>query len=298
MYTQCPQCLTVYRIQADALTRGRGRFRCGHCGWVFDGLDALVERIPDEPFQHLPCATASDTPVVLSIPAMRPVPVQPALFDHAPDAHLDGRREPRLPGEWILDARDAMGHSPPSDIGSTRPRARVAGAAQRAAATQTGAGNGRWWFGSLVLALTLGGQVALAEREQLLEDPHVRPWLDRACQQLGCHLPLQQAPGRIRLISREVRPHPEAPKALLISAGMINDAAFTQSFPIVEVVLSDLSERPIAMRRFLPSEYLGEAESELRGFASGSTAPLVFEVADPGQEAVAFEFRFLPATPR
>lgn len=297
MYTQCPQCLTVYRIQADALSRGRGRFRCGHCGWVFDGLDALVERIPDEPFQQLPCVAASDTPVVLSIPAMRPVPVQPALFHQESDAHFDGRREPRLPGEWILDARQEPGHPRSSDSDPARARARVAGAAQRAAASKTSAGNGRWWFGSLLLALTLGGQVALAERERLLEDPLVRPWLDRACQQFGCRLPLQQAPGRIRLISREVRPHPEAPNALLISAGMINDAGFTQSFPIVEVLLSDLSERPIAMRRFLPNEYLGEAESELRGFAPGSTAPLVFEVADPGQEAVAFEFRFLPVTP-
>jgi len=99
----------------------------------------------------------------------------------------------------------------------------------------------------------------------------------------------------IRLVSREVRPHPEAPKALMISASMVNDAGFTQRFPLVEVTLSDLGERIIAQRRFTPGEYLAEAESLQRGFPAGATAPLVFEVADPGQEAVAFEFRFLPA---
>ena len=76
---------------------------------------------------------------------------------------------------------------------------------------------------------------------------------------------------------------------------MVNDAGFTQRFPVVEVTLSDLGERAIAKRRFQPAEYLAEAESARRGFPAGATAPLVFEVADPGQEAVAFEFRFLPA---
>lgn len=106
---------------------------------------------------------------------------------------------------------------------------------------------------------------------------------------------MRTAVAEIRLVSREVRPHPEAPKALMISASMVNDAAFTQRFPIVEVTLSDLGERAIAKRRFAPQEYLAEAASIARGFPAGATAPLVFEVADPGQEAVAFEFKFLPA---
>jgi hypothetical protein len=81
----------------------------------------------------------------------------------------------------------------------------------------------------------------------------------------------------------------------MISASMVNDAEFVQRFPVVEVVLSDLNERPIAMRRFLPAEYLADTDNQARGFPAAATAPLVFEVADPGQEAVAFEFRFVPA---
>ena len=54
-------------------------------------------------------------------------------------------------------------------------------------------------------------------------------------------------------------------------------------------------ERAIARRRFQPAEYLADASSGVRGFPPGATAPLVFEVADPGREAVAFEFRFLAA---
>lgn len=288
MYTQCHRCLTVYKLQADALARSRGQFRCGHCGSVFDGLDRLIERLPEGPFQELPQEVLSETPVVLSLPAMRPVRQSP-LFD---PAEAQGRREPRLPGDWSALDEDMRA---PAAARRAEPTREPAALRQTRRPPPQQRHNGRWWAGSLLLALTLGGQIAYAERERLLEDDRVRPWLDRACEMLRCQLPMRSAVDRIRLVSREVRPHPDAPQALMISASMVNEAGYTQRFPVVEVLLSDLNEKPIAMRRFLPQDYLAEADSETRGFPAGATAPLVFEVADPGQEAVAFEFRFLPA---
>ncbi len=294
MYTQCHQCLTVYRLHAQQLARSRGNFRCGHCGEVFDGLERLIERLPDEAFQELPDEIASATPVVLAIPAMHPTPRQPALF--AIESPTETRREPRLPGEWIaLDRADLPLVTPEFERGGQR-RATVPPNRPRQAPVRA-SGNGRWWIGSALLGLALSTQIAYAERERLLEDSRLRPLLDQACARLNCTLPLRSKIDSIRLLSREVRPHPDAPKALMISASMVNEAAFTQRFPIVEVTLSDLSDRAIAQRRFLPSEYLAERGSAVRGFPAGATAPLVFEVADPGQEAVAFEFRFL-APPR
>ncbi len=304
MYTQCDRCLTVYRLQAEALARARGQFRCGHCGSVFDGLERLTERLPEGPFQELPHEESSPTPVVLNIPAMRPAPRQPALFA---GAHEDptpplpgvggGRREPRLPGEWIAADRADRGRGTATRqpvAPELRAAPRIEGASRRAAAARTPS-NGGWWLGSILLALVLTGQVGYAERERLLEDERVRPWLDQVCDRFNCRLPMRSAVDAIRLVSREVRPHPDAPRALMISASMVNDAGFTQRFPVVEVTLSDLGERAIAQRRFQPAEYLAEASSIERGFPAGATAPLVFEVADPGKEAVAFEFRFLPA---
>ncbi len=304
MYTQCDRCLTVYRLQAESLARARGQFRCGHCGTVFDGLERLTERLPEGPFQELPQEDASATPVVLSIPAMRPAPRQPPLFDAPgePEALAGGRREPRLsaesrlPGEQIAHDRanrglGALAREVPADV---RAPPRIEGASRRAAAARAPSNSG-WWAGSFLLALLLGGQIAYAERDRLFENSRLRPLLDRICDQFNCRLPMRSAVDSIRLVSREVRPHPSAPKALMISASMVNDAEFTQRFPLVEVTLSNLGERAIAQRRFTPAEYLAEIESIERGFPAGATAPLVFEVADPGQEAVAFEFRFLPA---
>jgi hypothetical protein len=93
-------------------------------------------------------------------------------------------------------------------------------------------------------------------------------------------------------LSRDIRPHSSVANALIISASLRNDAAFAQTFPDVDIILSDLDENRIAMRRFRPQEYLGDARTIAAGMAPGATTALVFEVADPGKNAVAFEFRF------
>ena len=43
MFTQCPQCETVFRLSADALGAAGGQVRCGRCGEVFDSLKRLAE---------------------------------------------------------------------------------------------------------------------------------------------------------------------------------------------------------------------------------------------------------------
>ena len=47
MYTQCPDCATVFRVTADALRTAQGNVRCGVCSTSFDALENLSE----EPFR-------------------------------------------------------------------------------------------------------------------------------------------------------------------------------------------------------------------------------------------------------
>ena len=60
----------------------------------------------------------------------------------------------------------------------------------------------------------------------------------------------------------------------------------------LEITLSDLDETRIAMRRFQPRDYVNDARTIAGGLAPGASTALVFEVADPGRNAVAFEFKF------
>ncbi len=58
MYTQCPDCETVFRISADTLRAAGGNVRCGVCSTSFSALDKLSE----EPFEAGPPDAAEEAP--------------------------------------------------------------------------------------------------------------------------------------------------------------------------------------------------------------------------------------------
>jgi len=264
MYSQCPECLTIYKVAVDVLAHGRGSARCGHCAAAFDLLRTLTEALPVEPFEQLPAVAADEVPPQLAVPALRPqTQAQALLFN--PDDRM--RR-------------------PPSQSRATTP------AFARRSHSTARARNWPWQLGATALALSLVLQIGYAKRALLLGNAHLRPYFDQVCATFGCRLPLRHEPGGFALLSRDIRPHPSVANALIISASLRNDTTFAEAFPDVEIVLSDLDENRIAMRRFHPQEYLGDTRTIAAGMAPGSTTALVFEVADPGKNAVAFEFKF------
>lgn len=262
MYTQCPECLTVYKLSGAELAAARGNVRCAHCNAVFDALSTLSEQLPPEPIDLLERHVELAGPPQLALCVFRPLNgLQGSLqfdFDERPRAHERAPKPPRF-------ARSRR-HS------------------QRR--------NAPWLAASIVLMLTLATQVAWVERANWMNKASLRPWLESACARLACALPLRRDDELLQLASRDIRPHPSVPGALIISATLHNVADFAQPFPNVEITLSDLDERRIAMRRFLPDEYIPDARARSAGLAPAANASLVFEVADPGKNAVAFEFRF------
>jgi predicted Zn finger-like uncharacterized protein len=256
MYTQCPECLTIYTLAPSELARGRGSVRCAHCGAVFDALRSLTETLPTGRIQRLDVHGVSEELPQLSMPVMRP------LREDEPAAAIPTSAYKRPP--------------------------------EFARSVSTGSrSDGPWRIVAAIMLPLLLAQVAWAERHELLKSPLTRPWIARACATLGCALPLQHDSEGLVLLSRDVRPHPSVPNALIISATMRNDADHVQAFPLVEITLTDLDEHRIAMRRFRPQEYVGDSRAIRNGLAAGASTALVFEVADPGKNAVAYEFKFL-----
>lgn len=263
MYTQCPECLTVFKLSSAELAAARGAVRCAHCNAIFDALPTLSEQLPAEPIGKLERHAEQATPPQLGLPVFRPTRGAQGSLNFDPDQRPRAHERASGPPQFARSRRHSR---------------------QRR--------NGRWIIGSAVLAVLLAGEVAWAERNLWINDSSLRPWLEKACMTLGCQVPLRRDDDLLQLASRDIRPHPSVPGALIISATLQNAADFAQPFPIVEITLSDLDEQRIAMRRFRPSEYVSDARVLAAGLAPAAKAPLVFEVADPGKSAVAFEFRF------
>lgn len=279
MYTQCPDCLTVFSLDAETLAPAGGHVQCGHCEQVFDALVCLARQLPPEPFTRLAEPAAAAPPPRLELAVYRPRPAAAAVSDTGAAGQEDFSTlvfTPRFARRRGRGKKPALGRRPAYPGGMRASRER------------------RWPWVMVCIALTLllGAQVAWAQRTMLLTDPVIGGWLRQSCATLGCQLPLVRDVGKLRLVARDVEAHPTVPDALMISATVRNDAPFGQPYPVLTLVLADAHGKRVAMRRLRPSEYLGDSETERAGMAPGATTAIVLEVTDPGRKAVAFEFGF------
>ena len=48
MYTKCSHCKAVFRVTMKELTAAQGKLRCGECGSVFNAMDSLSTKLPEQ----------------------------------------------------------------------------------------------------------------------------------------------------------------------------------------------------------------------------------------------------------
>lgn len=281
MYTQCPECLSVFSLDAATLAKAHGHVICGHCDAGFDSLATLTEQLVPEPFVELPVNEPAFEPPCLDLVVYRPRPEPPAVIQ---DEIAIAARPAEDFSQLVFAPRFARAAqaSPPA-------RSRRQGRRHR---TRSGERRWPWVLACIVLLLLLAIQLAWAERDPLIRNPTVGHWLRSSCDVLGCDLPLVAAPQQLQLLASNVQAHPSVANALMISASVRNDAAFAQPYPVLTIVLSNARGQRLAMRRLQPREYLDDSAIRQRGIAPGASAVLLLEVEDPGDKAVAFEFTF------
>lgn len=283
MYTQCPECLSVFSIGAQALAQAHGYVECGHCGAGFDSLATLGEQLPPEPFREMAINEQALTPPRIELVVYRPQEAAPEPAVVAAPAHADGDFS-----QLVFTPRFAR-------TARKRERRARSDRQRHARGAWREAERPRHWPWAIVcatLALALAAQLAWIGRDSLIRHPLVGSWLRGACATFGCQLPLVPAPRQLRLLASNVQIHPNAAHALMISLSLRNDAAFAQPWPVVVVTLEDAHGRHLAMRRLRPGDYLDDEAILRHGLAPGATTALLLEVEDPGEQAVAYEFSF------
>ncbi len=271
MFTQCRGCGEIFNIGVDELAMAKAMVRCNVCGTVFNALQTLSDQPPQE-HQDLILHESDQAPPLLTrsldFQEGQPVPVF-ALSASAHEPLFPDMEEDLKASAMDLDASAAHAEHPNRRTGSLL-----------------------WLIASGLMLGLLSWQTTSAIRSgaiQLTDDG----WAGRLCQQFNC--PTEQPRvdlSSMTLVSRNIRPHPGRDNALIISASMINANPEQNKFPALEVILSDLNGQIVAMRRFLPDEYL-QSEIEQAGFLANTLIPITLELHSPDQSAVAFEIDFV-----
>lgn len=150
-----------------------------------------------------------------------------------------------------------------------------------------------WGFGVLILLLTLGAQYAYFMRNELSQNRQLQPWLIQMCDLLKCEIRMKKDLDAIRLVSRNVMPHPRNNKIMLIQATFMSTTERPQPYPVLQVKLADSSGQPVAMRRFKPEDYIDSASEIKRGMIPDIPVSLILEVLKPEKDVNTFFFDFL-----
>lgn len=149
-----------------------------------------------------------------------------------------------------------------------------------------------FWVGvGLILFLLL--QALYVSRNWLAHQPATAHMTRSLCKTLGCTITPQRDPTKIEVVSRNVYAHPNEPGSLIIAATMHNVSPFEQPLPLIEVSFLNKNNDTIALRRFRPEEYTAKNRENKDLFNPDETITFKLKIADPGSEAVTFQFNFL-----
>jgi hypothetical protein len=221
-------------------------------------------------------------------------PSKPSLHE---DAAVTEPAVPSVDNEAAESAADATAPSPaPAPAAAPAPSRRDKPApsfARTRAPVAPANARRRWTLPSLIagLSLLLALQWILADRARLAADADWRPFVAQLCAVLRCEMPPWHEPSAFALLDRDVRPHPDVPGALRVTATFRNDARWAQPWPQMVLTLSDVDGRAIGTRAFDAGEYLGTKPTQ-NELSSGQTATIRMDILEPAPHVVAFAFDF------
>jgi predicted Zn finger-like uncharacterized protein len=292
--TVCDTCGTEFRVTPEQLKLREGRVRCGKCSAIFNALitltvqenrepPALATVNPAEPAvepvvvsttgiafattsmpaasipatlspaEVLPEAQPADSaltwptidPVVLPAAELPPAPAPAAVLVAMPTALPKTREEP---------ARDTVANPAVApqefDFGPKAPVRRS-----------------RWWI-PLATLLLLGfiAQAAFYFRGAIAFIlPETKPFITEFCAELGCEVPLPRRSELISIETSDLQADPTNPGIIVLLATLRNRAAFPQTFPALELTLTNERDQPLARRVLYAGDYLTDKSEAFEG---------------------------------
>ncbi len=279
MLTRCPNCATTFRVTPDQLKARQGKVRCGKCQAVFNALETLDEEttVPAPP---------QPAPVMATMVATRGAETSASAIEASPSgedsicvpadqsdgpafAALDAETQP--PAESI-PAPVPESHAAAEPLLEPTPEPRPDAKPEPAPAAdpswrpapelllhEDSQPRRRWpWvLGSLIALCLLTLQAAIHFRTELaVLAPEAKPALVAICAVAGCRVGLPHKIDLIGIETSDLIPDKDKPGQLQLVASLRNRAPFVQTWPYLEVTLTDTGDRALLRRALAPSEYL------------------------------------------
>jgi predicted Zn finger-like uncharacterized protein len=313
LLTRCTHCHTVFRITAEQLQAHGGKVRCGRCLQVFDGMIALAPDAPVVPAPGIPQPLAATTETAAVAEAVTQDPAPSSMLSGEPAQVMQPELEPAaqdLAVTTIITTDtgplpevqpEAPVAVPEQDSVIEHEAERVATAAENPfihAADMAEPVNRPWLAAAgIVLAVVLAGQAIFFYRSEIAAGhPLARQWLNAACAEAGCTMPLPRVTKPVLIEASDLqRVDPAHPDRIQLTATLRNHAGHDVAYPALDLVLTNATDHTLARRIFLPADYLGSNRDPHGGLTANAelTVRLTLDTGSLG--AAGFRLALLPA---
>lgn len=282
--TVCDACGTEFRVTAEQLKPREGRVRCGKCNTIFNALSTLtVHEDRGEP--GLMTLVDPEIPNAMTPEATQPAPQaeEPALtwptIDPAVIAETQPPEEPlkEPPEAMLVESVETMAPIPlsavlPEVLQEEKPATKppgmpAAGATSFDFGPKPAVHASRWWkpLASL-LFLTLLAQAVFYFRGAIaFMLPETKPYISEFCAELRCEVPLPRRSELISIETSDLQTDPTNPGVIVLLATLRNRAAFPQTFPAIELTLTNDRDQPLARRVLNSGDYLADKVEAFEG---------------------------------
>lgn len=268
--TQCPGCLTQFRVTPGQLKLANGQVRCGACLHVFN---------------------ASQN----SLSPPKPKTVSPTINDHpgkAPENSQPPTKPTSLKKPVVTSPKEEVSTT---KITSTKPdfsdlnihAEPVLLDAPELAVKKFPAG---WFTACLLAGFLLGFQYLWFNKTDIYwKYPQTRAFLDQLCLQMQCSILPQLSLALIENQKLLITPHPEYEGAIEMTLVLINKADSTQPFPALSLEFRDLKGRLVAHKVIEPSNYLDLQHADPLAMPPQQPIQITLEMLSPGTRAVNYQ---------
>lgn len=140
-----------------------------------------------------------------------------------------------------------------------------------------------WLLGALALSVLILLQLAYVFRMELARAvPDLRPALEQVCGLLGCTVPYPRNAELISLEGHSFNPEDGASGSYRLVLTLLNKAAYPQTWPHVELTITDRFDIAISRRVLKPEEWLPAGQRQQPAFESYAevTANLALNIGD------------------
>ena len=251
--TSCPECGTQFLLNKEHLKASRGKVQCGHCDHVFNAKNRLTE-ISDEftstaEYQASLENTASENQTLEDL-------------DTAPlTAAAHSVEEPTYIGEFSASAVDTSELDTPIVIEDLTTDPKFSRKKFKPSI----------WLSLLslfLLALAVLQSVYFMRIKIAAEYPQFKPLLVQGCAYLRCDISLPQNLDLLVIDDSDMQEDENYQGVINFSSSLVNNANYAQTYPNIELTLTNVDDQPVLRRLIKPIEYVRPDAKQSAGIAA------------------------------